>query len=58
MDTDNSGYLTVREIYEGLKRAGMAFSMEDIREIVNSVDENGDQKLSLNEFTALMRMNS
>ncbi len=58
MDTDNSGYLTVTEMYEGLKRAGMEISMADIREVVESVDENGDQRLTLSEFTALMRLNS
>uniref|UniRef100_A0A5K3FK83 Calmodulin n=1 Tax=Mesocestoides corti TaxID=53468 RepID=A0A5K3FK83_MESCO len=58
MDTDKSGYLTVTEIHEGLKRIGTNVPLKDIAELVNGVDENGDGVLTVNEFTALMRLNT
>ncbi len=56
MDKDHSGHLSVDELYVGLRNAGIAMKKEDVVNIVNSVDDDGNQSLSFNEFATLMRM--
>lgn len=58
MDLDNSGSLTVSEIYEGLLKIGVHISKADISDFIKTVDDNGDGVLTVDEFTALMRLNS
>ncbi len=48
--------LTVTELCKWLKRLDMALSMADIRELVETVDGNGDQGLTQSEFAALLRV--
>ncbi|KAL7058783.1 hypothetical protein AAHC03_013663 [Spirometra sp. Aus1] len=56
MDADNSGQLTAQEVYEGLKRSGVTCSLEDIKDLIASVDDDGSQTLNLKEFLNLMRL--
>ncbi|VDD84037.1 unnamed protein product [Mesocestoides corti] len=56
MDKDNSGKLTVDELYEGLRKAGNNISKDDVIKIVSSVDDDGDRSLTMKEFIALMRV--
>ncbi|BHF69544.1 hypothetical protein SprV_0301259000 [Sparganum proliferum] len=56
MDVDNSGQLTAEEVYEGVKRLGCSCSMKDIKELIASVDSDGDGCLDIKEFVALMRI--
>ena len=58
MDVDNSGYLTVTEIQQGLQKIGVNISKEDITDFIKQVDDNGDGVLTVEEFTALMRLNA
>nr|CDS26624.1 Calcium binding protein [Hymenolepis microstoma] len=57
MDTDNSGTLTVQEIHTGLLKIGVNMPESDIAEFIRKVDDNGDGILTVEEFTALMRLN-
>lgn len=56
MDTDKSGQLSVDEVFEGLKRAGCGMRKCEVINIVNSVDKDGDQSLTFEEFVTLMRL--
>nr|VZI47868.1 unnamed protein product [Spirometra erinaceieuropaei] len=56
MDVDHSGQLTADEVYEGVKRLGCICSMNDIKELIASVDSDGDGCLDIKEFVALMRI--
>lgn len=56
MDSDNSGQLSVDEIFQGLKRSGCHMPIENVREIVASVDDDGNQSISIDEFITLMRL--
>ncbi|VDM17452.1 unnamed protein product [Hydatigera taeniaeformis] len=58
MDVDKSGFLTVSEIHEGLLKIGVNISKVDISDFIKSVDNNGDGVLTVDEFTALMRLNT
>ncbi|VUZ44611.1 unnamed protein product [Hymenolepis diminuta] len=58
MDVDKSGTLTVQEIHKGLLKIGVNIPESDISEFIRNVDDNGDGVLSVDEFTALMRLNS
>ncbi|VDK32833.1 unnamed protein product [Taenia asiatica] len=58
MDVDKSGFLTVSEIHEGLLKIGVNITEADISEFIKTVDDNGDGVLTVDEFTALMRLNA
>ncbi|VDN98093.1 unnamed protein product [Rodentolepis nana] len=58
MDTDNSGTLTVQEIHIGLLKIGVNIPECDIAKFIRKVDDNGDGVLTVEEFTALMRLNA
>ncbi|CDS37730.1 Calcium binding protein [Echinococcus multilocularis] len=58
MDVDNSGFLTVSEIHDGLLQIGVNISKDDISDFIKTVDDNGDGVLTVDEFTALMRLNT
>ncbi|KAL5966227.1 16 kDa calcium-binding protein [Taenia solium] len=58
MDKDKSGFLTVSEIHEGLLKIGVNISKADISDFIKTVDDNGDGVLTIDEFTALMRLNA
>lgn len=55
-DTDGSGTLTAAELAAALTRkgGGNPLGEEDARELIESVDANGDGVLSIDEFTKLM----
>ena len=55
-DTDGSGTLTAAELAEALTRkgGGNPLGEDDARELIQSVDANGDGVLSIDEFTKLM----
>lgn len=52
LDCDHSGYLTIEEVQTFLD--GSSQSEEEIRQIFSQVDENGDGRISKNEFIALL----
>uniref|UniRef100_A0A0X3PNS9 EF-hand domain-containing protein n=1 Tax=Schistocephalus solidus TaxID=70667 RepID=A0A0X3PNS9_SCHSO len=56
LDVDNSGELTVEEVYEGVKKLGVICSMSDIKDLIASVDSDGDGSLNMQEFVTLMRI--
>ena len=52
-DTDNSGCLTVKNIHYAMQKLGYQVPESEIKAMVISVDENGDGKLSYEEFTKM-----
>jgi Ca2+-binding EF-hand superfamily protein len=42
---DNSGYITVKELYEILSLMGQSFSEQQIQNLISTVDENNDGRL-------------
>lgn len=53
-DKDNSGYITVKELYEILSYMGQSFSEQQIQNLISTVDENNDGRLDFEEFYALL----
>ena len=58
-DVDNSGCLEKNEFGQLIKRMAMAFHVEepsfaDIDNLVQALDENGDGKITMDEFDALI----
>lgn len=45
-DTDNSGYLTVKELKQALARYGYSFTDGEISKFVASIDLNNDGRLN------------
>ena len=53
-DKDNSGYITREEIKEVLGH-GKSLNEEQIEQIIREVDENGDNEISFEEFSGMMK---
>jgi calcium-binding protein CML len=51
IDTDGSGYIDIDELSFALRRMGRAVPATELREVMDSVDLNGDGQLDLEEFT-------
>ena len=57
-DDDESGFLTHEEFHQGLKSQNLLHldcGGEKFKELLNEVDTNNDGKLSLDEFSLLIR---
>lgn len=55
LDTDNSNFLTANELHAGLVKLGAReFSRTDADQVLASLDENGDGKVSYIEFASLL----
>ena len=52
-DSDNSGNIDSLELYNALKSLGQELTMEQINELINEIDINGDGKVDFNEFKVL-----
>jgi hypothetical protein len=50
LDDDSSGFIDAMELEKELKRRGLSFTKNDLKEIMAAVDENGDGKISFEEF--------
>jgi len=53
-DTDHAGYLTLQELTNMLRSHGYKMSDEQIRGMFNSLDAQGDNKVTLEEFMDAM----
>lgn len=53
-DVDNSGYITAENLQEVLTNMGREFSIEDIEKMIKTVDEDGNGKISFEEFENLL----
>lgn len=52
IDEDNSGFITVDELREGLRKKGAELALEEVKNMVDSIDVNGNQKIDYEEFLA------
>jgi calcium-dependent protein kinase len=52
-DKDDSGFISKDEIKESLQKI-QKFTEEELNEIINQVDENGDGEISFEEFKVIM----
>jgi Ca2+-binding EF-hand superfamily protein len=53
-DEDMSGFISTSELREAFQKMGKHFSDKEFREMIKSVDKDGDRKISLEEFTKLL----
>jgi len=53
-DTDGSGKISREELKSALSRMGMDISDEELDEMMDSVDTDGDGEIDYREFTAMM----
>jgi Ca2+-binding EF-hand superfamily protein len=55
LDTDRSNYITADELHAGLEKLGATdLTLRDCQDVVASLDENNDNKISYVEFSALL----
>eukprot|EP00565_Helicotheca_tamesis_P007886 CAMPEP_0185724060 /NCGR_PEP_ID=MMETSP1171-20130828/663_1 /TAXON_ID=374046 /ORGANISM="Helicotheca tamensis, Strain CCMP826" /LENGTH=149 /DNA_ID=CAMNT_0028391835 /DNA_START=108 /DNA_END=557 /DNA_ORIENTATION=- len=54
-DIDGDGTITLVELEEIMRSLGTNSTKEELREMVNSVDENGDNMIDFDEFLVLMK---
>lgn len=57
MDIDQNGYIDPPELKEVMTRFGLRLSDEDVEEMINEADMDGDGRVNYDEFEYLM-MNS
>ena len=55
IDTDNSGYIDIKELHKGLKQQGIQLTSKNIKKLVKIYDDNPDNQLELGEFVQLKR---
>jgi len=55
-DTSGDGFIDSGELHAALAKAGQPVSMEKAAEILKTVDENGDGRISLDEFKAVFKL--
>ncbi|KAM5140711.1 uncharacterized protein ACMZJ9_014581 [Mantella aurantiaca] len=54
IDTDNDGKITVADLREASKLAGLYFTNKDLEEMLQVADKNGDRAVDISEFIAIM----
>lgn len=52
IDKDQTGYITVIELREALKEAGLKYDENDLNQIVQEVDYHGSNRINYSEFLA------
>lgn len=57
-DANNDGKISAEEVLEVLRSLGERCSLEDCRNMVRAVDNNGDGLIDMDEFTAMMTQSS
>ncbi|KAJ1687253.1 hypothetical protein LUZ63_018643 [Rhynchospora breviuscula] len=55
IDHDKNGKISIRDIQNIARDLGESFTMEEIREMVQEADENGDGEVDKEEFLRIMR---
>ena len=55
LDKDSNGYITVRELRDWVIKLGEKLTQKEASEIVREADANGDGKISIEEFVAMMK---
>ena len=57
-DTDYSGYLTADEVYTVLLKNGIDLKYQELVDLIQEFDVDGDAKLDIDEFVAMMNTSS
>lgn len=55
-DVDNSGFLTVTELWAAIRRMGAEIELEDVVQLMSEIDIDHDGKLDVDEFVSLMSL--
>lgn len=55
-DKDGNGLITKEELKEGLNKLGERMSEQDILELVEAADIDGDGNINFEEFVGLMKL--
>merc|ERR1712176_1530242 len=54
-DTDGNGYITKSELKKAMKELGEKLSKEELADMMNEADIDGDNKVSFEEFIVMMQ---
>jgi len=57
-DIDGDGSITAEELKKTLESLGVKINLDEVRDIINEFDINGDQKIDFREFVIMMLMNN
>ncbi|CAH8626070.1 unnamed protein product [Heterobilharzia americana] len=57
-DTDNDGYITASELRQVMNRVGHSCTDLDVQEMLSEADQDGDGKVTYEEFVAMLKENS
>jgi calcium-dependent protein kinase len=53
-DTDNTGYISDKNLVEVMEKIGKPMTIEEVREMIDEVDYKNDGRVSFEEFKAMM----
>lgn len=56
-DTNNDGSIDASELKKALNKLGQDFTKEEVKELLDSLDENHNQKLEIDEFVKFLQNN-
>ena len=57
LDKDGNGYITARELKEVMSKLGEKLTTKEVEELVYESDTNGDGRIDIDEFVAMMMKN-
>ena len=57
LDKDCNGFITVKELRDVMSRLGESLTHKEVTELVNEADTNGDGRIDIDEFVAMMMKN-
>jgi len=53
-DRDKDGYISLEELGTALRSLGQACSIPELKELIRSVDHDGDMRINIHEFAMMM----
>ena len=54
-DTDYSGYLSINELWQALKKQGADVTLDEVCQLMAEIDIDRDGQLDIDEFISLMK---
>lgn len=54
-DADHDGHISPEELYKLMCRIGERVTLQDCRDMISTVDRNGDGKVDFEDFSVMMQ---